>query len=207
MLSFAHFSLFCALNREIMSKNIAIFASGSGTNAANIIHCFADNPSVRVSLVVTNRPDAYVLERVRPLGVPGVYVPGEAWVEGGAVLSLLRDQAIDFIVLAGFLKRVPACLLQAYPDRIVNIHPALLPKFGGRGMYGDHVHRAVLEAGEAESGITIHYINEHYDEGAVIAQFRCPVLPGDTVEELATRVHALEYEHYPEVIGQVLSRI
>lgn len=122
-------------------------------------------------------------------------------------MRLLREREIDFIVLAGFLARVPDVILQAYPQRIVNIHPSLLPKFGGKGMYGDRVHQAVLEAGEQESGITIQYINEHYDEGDIIAQYRCPVLPGDTPEELAQRVHALEYEYYPQVVERLVAEV
>lgn len=122
-------------------------------------------------------------------------------------MRLLREREIDFIVLAGFLARVPDVILQAYPQRIVNIHPSLLPKFGGKGMYGDRVHQAVLEAGEQESGITIQYINEHYDEGDIIAQYRCPVLPGDTPDELAQRVHALEYEYYPQVVERLVAEV
>ncbi|MDO4163128.1 MAG: phosphoribosylglycinamide formyltransferase [Bacteroides sp.] len=183
-----------------MAKNIAIFASGSGTNAENIIRYFRVKGGAQVVLVVTNRKDAYVAERARRLQVPCVYQPKEEWAEGNNVLALLEEKSVDFIVLAGFLARIPDRLLRAYPDRIVNIHPSLLPKFGGKGMYGNRVHEAVLAAGEAESGITIHYINEHYDEGTVIAQYRCPVLPTDTAEELAQRVHSLEYEYYPKEI-------
>lgn len=188
-----------------MSKKIAIFASGSGTNAENLIRYFRLNGEGQVALVVSNRRHALVLERARSLGVPCEYVEKAAWADGKAVLDLLEERQIDFIVLAGFLLRVPPGLLSAYPDRIVNIHPALLPKFGGKGMYGDRVHEAVVAAGERESGITIHYVNEHYDEGTVIAQFRCPVLPTDTPADVAAKVHVLEYAHYPEVVAQLLA--
>lgn len=204
---FAHFSRFCAQKVGFMKKNIAILASGSGTNAENIIRYFLVRESVCVALVLTNRRDAFVLERARVLGVPCCFFPKDEWEDGRAVLSVLEEYGIDFVVLAGFLARVPDVVLHAYPDRIINIHPSLLPKFGGKGMYGNRVHEAVLAAGETESGITIHYVNERYDEGGVIRQARCPVLPGDTPEELACRIHALEYKVYPEVIERLLSEI
>lgn len=190
-----------------MKKNIAILASGSGTNAENIIRYFQVKKSASVALVLTNRRDAFVLERARGLGVPYCFFPKDEWEHGGAILSVLEEHGVDFVILAGFLARVPEAILHVYPGRIINIHPSLLPKFGGKGMYGNRVHEAVLAAGEVESGITIHYINEHYDEGDVIRQVRCPVLPEDTPEELACRIHALEYEVYPEVIEQLLSEI
>lgn len=187
-----------------MGKNIAIFASGNGTNAENIIRYFQENGEVRVKLVLSNRRSAFVLERAARLGVPSACLTKEEWADGWAVLALMKEAEIDFIVLAGFLARVPDCLLRAYPDKIVNIHPSLLPKFGGKGMYGEHVHEAVLAAGEQESGITIQYINEHFDEGAIICQQKCPVLPDDTPDTLAARVHALEYEYYPRVVEQLV---
>ena len=188
-----------------MEKKIAIFASGSGTNAENIIHYFqAKQGETQVVLVVCNRQQAKVFDRAKQLDVSCIYMNKDAWVTGEEVMRLLHEREIDFIVLAGFLARVPDIILQAYPRRIVNIHPSLLPKFGGKGMYGDRVHRAVLEAGEHESGITIQYVNEHYDEGDIIAQYRCPVLPEDTPEELAKRVHALEYEFYPQVVERLI---
>ena len=204
MQSFAHFSLFCALNLRVMKKNIAIFASGSGSNTENIIRYFRENEAIQVSLVLSNRSDAYVLERAHRLGVPCNVFPKEDWMAGDEILAVLQEYHIDFVVLAGFLVRVPDLLLHAYPNKIINIHPALLPKFGGKGMYGDKVHEAVVAAGEKESGITIHYINEHYDEGAIIFQASCPVLPSDTPEEVASKVHALEYAHYPHVIESLL---
>ena len=207
MQCFAHFSLFCALKSRVMKKNIVIFASGSGSNAENIIRYFQKNDSVQVSLVLSNKSDAYVLERAHRLGVPCNVFPKEDWIAGDEILAILQEYRIDFIVLAGFLVRVPDLLLHAYPDKIINIHPALLPKFGGKGMYGDKVHQAVVAAGEKETGITIHYLNEHFDEGEVIVQYRCPVLPQDTAEDVAKKVHALEYEYYPQVIERLLSEM
>lgn len=157
-----------------------------------------------VSLVLSNKSDAYVLERAHRLGVPCNVFTKEDWIAGDEILAVLQEYRIDFIVLAGFLVRVPDLLLHAYPDKIINIHPALLPKFGGKGMYGDRVHQAVVAAGEKESGITIHYINEHYDEGSIIFQATCPVLPDDSPEEVAKKVHALEYEHFPRIVEEIL---
>ena len=188
-----------------MQKNIAIFASGSGTNAENIIRHFQGNKDVNVALVVSNKPDAYVLVRAANLNVPSLTLTREEFARGEELARLMKERGIDFIVLAGFLLRVPEALIEAYPGRIVNIHPALLPKYGGQGMYGDRVHRAVVEAGERESGITIHLIDEQYDRGTTVFQAKCPVLPGDTPDDVARKVHALEYAHYPEVIGQLLA--
>lgn len=187
-----------------MSRNIAIFASGNGTNAENIIKYFSGNKDIKVKIVMANKADAFVLERAHRLGIPTLYINREQWADATHILTLLHEQQIDFIVLAGFLAHIPDALLHAYPNRIVNIHPSLLPKFGGKGMYGNKVHEAVVTAGETESGITIHYLNEHYDEGQIIAQYRCPVVPNDTPQDVATRVHALEYEYYPKVIEQLL---
>lgn len=190
-----------------MRRNIAIFASGDGTNAENIIRYFREKGSADVRLVLTNRQQALVLERAERLGVPCAWISKEQWLNGEAVLEALARQAIDFVVLAGFLLRVPDSVLHIYTHKMINIHPSLLPKFGGKGMYGNRVHEAVLAAGESESGITIHYTSEHYDEGAVICQHKCPVLPGDTPETLAQRIHALEYEYYPKVIEQLLQTL
>ena len=189
-----------------MKKNIAIFASGSGSNAENIIRYFQKNDSAQVSLVLSNKSDAFVLERAHRLGVPCNVFSKEDWIAGDEILAVLQESRIDFIVLAGFLVRVPDLLLHAYPHKIINIHPALLPKYGGKGMYGNRVHQAVVAAGEKESGITIHYINEHYDEGNTIFQVTCPVLPTDSPDDVAKKVHALEYEHFPLVIEKLLVR-
>lgn len=187
-----------------MQKNIVILASGSGTNTENIIRYFQSSDVARVVLVVSNKADAYVLERAKRLQVPSLVIPRDKFLESGYVCSVLQEYHADLVVLAGFLLRIPDDMLAAYPQRIVNIHPSLLPKYGGKGMYGDKVHQAVVAAGEKESGITIHYIDGHFDEGVTIFQAKCPVLPDDTPEEVAHKVHALEYEHYPKVIERIL---
>ena len=187
-----------------MQKNIAIFASGSGTNAENIIRYFAEKPGFRVKKVYCNVPDAYVLERAKKYNVPTQVFNRAEFRNPDIILRQLQEEGTDFIILAGFLWLVPPCITNAYPNRIVNIHPALLPAYGGKGMYGHHVHEAVLAAGEKESGITIHYVNEHYDSGDIIFQATCPVLPDDTPDTLAARVHELEYAHFPRVIEEVL---
>jgi phosphoribosylglycinamide formyltransferase-1 len=184
-------------------KRIALFASGSGSNVENIIRYFSNNRELEFLFVISNRSDAFVHERMKKWNIPS-YSFNKNDFENGIVLKLLKEKTINFIVLAGFLLKIPENLLNAYPDRIINIHPALLPKFGGKGMYGSHVHEAVVAAGEKESGITIHYVNENYDEGAIIFQARCPVLSIDTPDDVAAKVHALEYEHFPRVIGEVV---
>lgn len=187
-----------------MKKRIAIFASGSGSNAENIARYFAHNENIEIALIVSNKSDAYVLQRAENLGIPSVVITGKQMQESDSVLSLLKEQSIDFIVLAGYLLKVPEYLIAAYPQKIINIHPALLPRHGGKGMYGDHVHKSVVASGDRESGITIHYVNENYDEGTTIFQAFCEVLPTDTYEEVANKVHALEYAHFPRVIGDIL---
>ncbi len=190
-----------------MEKRIAVFASGSGSNAENLIAYFEKKEGVKVVLVLSNKSDAGVVKRAERLGVPCQVFQNAQWREGDPVVQTLREYGVDFIVLAGFLLRVPEALLHAYPNRIVNIHPALLPRHGGKGMYGDRVHQAVVEAGDTETGITIHYINEHYDEGGIIFQATCPVHPGDTFQEVAQRVHQLEYQYYPHVVEQLLHKL
>lgn len=189
----------------------SLFASGEGSNTENIIrYFFQEAPpdglspigSLKPALVLSNNPQAGVLARAQRLSVPALSFTGETFAEGTAVLRILEEYNISFIVLAGFMHKITAPLLDAFPNRILNIHPALLPRFGGKGMYGSRVHEAVLAAGEPQSGITIHYINEHYDEGAILFQASCPVFPDDTPDTLAARVHALEYAHYPRVIAQ-----
>lgn len=189
-----------------MGKNIVIFASGTGTNAENIIRYFQKKESATIKLVLSNKKEAQVLERAKRLNVPCRYIPKNDWEKGEEILSLLQSNEIDLIVLAGFLLKVPDSLLEAYPRRIVNIHPALLPKYGGKGMYGNRVHEAVAAAEETETGITIHYINKEYDKGEIISQVTCPIQPDDTPEEIASKVHTLEYEHYPQVIESLLSK-
>lgn len=188
-------------------KNIAIFASGSGTNAENIIKYFSNRTTARVCLVLSNRREAYVLKRAASLNVQSAFFDRKDFYERGIVMNLLRENRIDFIVLAGFLWLVPSDILASYETRILNIHPALLPGYGGRGMYGDRVHEAVIRAGEKESGITIHYVNSEYDAGDIIFQAVCPVLESDTPADLAARVHALEYKHFPVVIEEIVSRL
>lgn len=187
-------------------KKIAIFASGSGTNAENIIRYFTKSESIEVSVVLSNNRNVGVHARVNNLGVPSFVFTRDEFVEGAPVLAKLAEQGVEFIVLAGFMNKISDALLKAFPGRIINIHPALLPKHGGKGMFGSHVHEAVVAAGDTESGITIHYINENYDEGDIIYQASCPVLPNDTPDEVATKVHTLEYAHYPRIIEEVLSK-
>ncbi len=188
-----------------MKTKIAIFASGSGSNAQNIIQYFDDKPNVDVALILTNRSDAGVIERVSSFDIPCEVIATPHWKRGDAILEVLKNYEISFIVLAGFLLRIPDVLLHNYPNKIINIHPSLLPKYGGKGMYGMHVHEAVVTAKESQTGITIHYINEHYDEGAIILQASCPIFPMDTPIVVAERVHRLEFMHYPKVIEQILS--
>ena len=191
-----------------MSKskiNIAIFASGSGSNARKIMEHFKNHPSVKVALVVSNKKDAGVLDIAKEYGIDTLTVSKSTFYETDSILTSLSDYNISFIVLAGFLLLVPQYIIRHFNKKIVNIHPALLPKFGGKGMFGIHVHEAVKEAGEKETGITIHYCNEHYDEGNVIFQARCPVFPNDTAEDIAKKVLSLEHEHFAKVIEQVLT--
>ncbi|MFY0687823.1 MAG: phosphoribosylglycinamide formyltransferase [Cyclobacteriaceae bacterium] len=178
---------------------LAILASGSGTNAENIVKYFSDSSQVKVRLIGANKSSAYVLERARKLGVSS-FVFNKTDMESGEVLDRLSAEHIDYVILAGFLLKVSDNLLQKFPTQIINIHPALLPKFGGKGMYGDHVHAAVIAKQEKESGITIHLVNENYDEGKILFQAKCPVNHADTVESLASRIHKLEYEHFPKII-------
>ena len=186
--------------------NIAIFASGAGTNAENIARYFERKSNDKVTLVLTNNPQAGVIVRARQLQVP-VFVFTKEQFETDVVLDILKQQSIDFIVLAGFLKLVPKPILEQFPKRVINIHPALLPKYGGKGMYGTRVHEAVKKAGDNETGITIHYVNEHYDEGDIIIQVKENVRPKDSVEEIEKKVHRLEYNYYPEVIEDLLDDI
>ena len=186
--------------------NIAIFASGSGSNAENIVRYFKSHPSISVSLISTNKADAFVIERARKLDIPSMVFSKKEMNETNLVLNLLKENKIDWIILAGFLLKVPDNIIAAFPDRILNIHPALLPKYGGKGMYGSRVHEAVVAAGEKESGITIHLVNDHYDEGQIVFQASCPVLASDSADDVAAKVHALEYEHFPRVIEDIITR-
>ena len=185
-------------------KKIAIFASGSGSNAENIIQYFAQKPQFCVKSVFCNVPDAYVLERAKKYRIPSFVFNREEFRNPDKVFRQLQEQEIDFIVLAGFLWLMPSFITAAWPNKIVNIHPALLPAYGGKGMYGHHVHQAVIASHEKESGITIHYVNDHYDQGAIIFQAKCPVLPTDTPDDLAARVHELEYRYFPQIIAETI---
>ncbi|MCR5298883.1 MAG: phosphoribosylglycinamide formyltransferase [Paludibacteraceae bacterium] len=191
-----------------MPVNIAIFASGNGSNAENILKHFEGKGDVaKIRVVMCNNAKAYVLERAAKYGVPTVVFSKKEMEESEKVEETLEGYGIDFIVLSGFMLKIPEKMVRKYPNRIVNIHPALLPKYGGKGMYGDHVHEAVLAAGEKESGITIHYANEQYDSGDILFQATCPVEKGDTVETLAQRVHQLEYAHFPSVIEETVEKL
>ena len=200
----AHFFFACAFLEQKNMKKIAVFASGSGTNAENIAKYFADSQNIKVVLVVSNNPVAGVHDRVNRLGIPSVTYTKEALAEGSEIVKKLAEYEVGWIVLAGYLKKISEPILHAFPQKIVNIHPALLPKHGGKGMYGMRVHEAVVAAGDDASGITIHYANENYDEGQIIFQAHCPVLPNDTPDDVAAKVHALEYKYYPEVIESIV---
>ncbi|MBB1546763.1 MAG: phosphoribosylglycinamide formyltransferase [Capnocytophaga sp.] len=181
---------------------IVVFASGSGSNAERIATYFAEKGTAQVQAILSNNPQAGVLARAKRLAIPSIVFDRQAFYHSDIVLNLIKSLQPDLIVLAGFLWKVPAYLTEAYPDKIINIHPSLLPKYGGKGMYGAHVHQAVIDHGEKESGITIHYENEHYDEGNIIFQAKTEVLPTDTADTLAEKIHQLEYQHFPEVISR-----
>ncbi len=183
---------------------MAIFASGAGSNAQNIIDHFRGHRSIKVGLIVCNKPGAGVTGIAEKENIPCLLIEKEVFFKGSAYVEELQKRRIDFIVLAGFLWKIPSALVLAYRGRIINIHPALLPKYGGKGMYGMHVHRAVIEAGETESGISIHYVDELYDHGQTIFQARCPIERTDTPESLAEKIHSLEHSNYPTIIEEVI---
>ncbi len=189
-------------------QKMAVFASGTGSNAQKIIGHFSD-PSKKgvVALIITNNPKAGVLQIAEKAGIPSLIIEREQFLRGEGYISHLKAKEIDFIVLAGFLWKVPQALIDAYPGRIINIHPALLPKYGGKGMYGNFVHQAVIDAKEPESGITIHYVDEHYDHGDIIFQARCAIDSNDDTNSLIEKIHALEHKHYPMVVEQVLNTL
>jgi len=192
--------------KKIM-RNIAIFASGSGTNAENLIRFFRTSPFGEVRLVLTNRPEAGVIQRAQSNDIECIVFNRQQFYETNEVVDLLVERGIEFIALAGFLWLVPDKLLELFDNKIVNIHPALLPKYGGKGMYGHFVHEAVISNAEEESGITIHYVNNRYDEGDVIRQARCKVESDDTPHTLASKIHALEYEHFPKAVEALLKNL
>ena len=189
-----------------MNKPIrmAILGSGNGTNAQQISEYFANRSDVQVACIIYNKRNAYIAERAKNLGIESHYICRADFYENGAVMKYLQEKEVDWVILAGFLWLVPEEMLEAYPNRIINIHPALLPKYGGKGMYGHHVHEAVVAAGEHESGITIHVVDNHYDRGTTLFQARCTVTPNDTADTLAAKIHLLEKEYFPRVIDETI---
>ena len=190
-----------------MKKRIAIFASGSGSNAQKLMEHFKRNTEVEVALVLTHNPDAYVLQRADSFEIPSHIFDKNEFYKTDNIIDLLKNLDIDLIVLAGFLWLIPKNILQEYPGRIINIHPALLPKFGGKGMYGDHVHKAVMEANEPEGGITIHYVNENYDEGEYVYQAKYRIDKGDNLEMVKFKGQQLEHLHYPRIVESIIKKI
>ena len=187
-------------------KRIAIFASGSGSNAQRIMEHFKRHKEMEVAIVLSNRADSYVLQRADNFEIPTHVFSKEELYDSATILQLLKNLDIDIIVLAGFLWLIPANIIQQYPKRIINIHPALLPKYGGKGMYGDIIHETVIANHDHETGITIHYVNETFDEGEIIYQNKCLVESTDTTEKLAYKVHQLEHLHYPRIIEDLLKK-
>ena len=190
----------------MQKKNIAIFVSGSGSNCENLIRYFEGSERIATPLVVSNKPDAYALVRANKLGVPSRVVTKAELNDADVMLPLLQAYGIDFIVLAGFLPLIPTLLIDAYPRRIINIHPALLPKYGGKGMWGHHVHEAVKAAGDAETGMTVHYVTPVCDSGEIIAQYKCAVSPEDTADGIAAKEHELEMRYFPKVVEEVVEK-
>tara|TARA_R110002050_G_scaffold2152_9_gene13142 strand:- start:4296 stop:4871 length:576 start_codon:yes stop_codon:yes gene_type:complete len=190
----------------LKTKKIILFASGSGSNVENIANYFKLRKDVTICCVLTNKSDAKVIERCNRLGINALFFNRQAFSKSNFILDMLRSLEPDLVVLAGFLWKIPEAITNAFPNKIINIHPALLPKYGGKGMYGMHVHNAVKEAKETETGITIHYVNAHYDEGATIQQVKTIVNPKDSPEDIASKVHLLEYEFFPKVIDELLSK-
>lgn len=185
-------------------KRLVIFASGSGSNAEEIIKHFQNHNTIEVVKVLSNKKEAGVFERCKRLNIPCEYFSRDEFSHSDVVLNDLKNHA-DYIILAGFLWKIPEAFVTSFPNKIINIHPALLPKYGGKGMYGAHVHRAVKENNETETGITIHFVNEHYDEGAIIFQAKTDLIPSDTPEDIANKIHELEYAHFPRVIEEVIN--
>lgn len=186
---------------------MAMLASGNGSNVENFIHYFSEHPYIEVGLVVSNNPEALVLEKANRKGIPHILIRNEQWGNESFVKGIFSERDIDYVVLAGFLRLVPVFFIDIYPGKIVNIHPALLPKFGGKGMYGARVHQAVIQAKEKQSGITIHQVTEQYDEGPVLFQQSIPVDPEETPSTLAQKIQALEHHHFPVVVEQHIARL
>ena len=190
-----------------MNKNITIFASGEGTNAQSIIDYFKNSSSVKIALIVSNKADANVLIRAKKENITTLLLNKFDFFENDSTIQQLNNYKIDLIVLAGFLWMIPESLIKAFPNKIINIHPALLPKYGGKGMYGDRVHQAIVDADEEESGISIHFVNEHFDEGEIIHQSRFRIEPGDDLEMIKFKGQQLEHLHYPKVVEQLLKKM
>lgn len=186
-------------------KRIAIFASGSGTNAQRIIEFFVENKDIQVFMVLSNKKDAFVLERARKFNIPVIFFTKDLFYNTSYIVELLQQNKIDLVVLAGFLWLVPENLINAFNNKIINIHPALLPKYGGKGMFGMNIHTKVYENKENETGITIHYVNKEYDKGNIILQCSCKLDENDTPDKIAEKIHQLEYKYFPEVIAKLLS--
>lgn len=200
----------CAINTtkpDMLTVKIAILASGSGSNAENIIKYFSGRDDVEFPLIISNKADAYVHKRAEQLGIKSYTLSREEIKTPSLLIELLRKYDINLIVLAGYLLKIPAELINEYPGKIINIHPALLPKFGGKGMYGDFVHEAVINSGEKFSGITIHLVNENYDEGEHLFQAKCDIVTGETAQSLASKVHELEYLHFPAEVDRYIKKI
>jgi formyltetrahydrofolate-dependent phosphoribosylglycinamide formyltransferase len=191
----------------IHRSRLALFASGAGSNAQKIIDHFRNNPAVKIAVIVSNNAGAGVVKIAQNENIPLLIIEKEKFLRGDAYLAKLKEMEIDWVILAGFLWKIPSSLIKAYPERIINIHPALLPKYGGSGMYGHHVHEAVIANKETESGISIHYVDELYDHGPVIFQAKCPVLAEDTASSLAEKVHLLEHEHYAKVVEELVGKL
>lgn len=186
---------------------LAIFASGAGTNAQKLIDHFRNHPFVKVALIVCNKPGAGVLDIAQREGIPSLLIEKEKFFRGNAYTDELKEHGIEFVILAGFLWKVPVALLAVYPQRIINIHPALLPNYGGKGMYGNFVHEAVIAANDKQSGISIHYVDELYDHGKLIFQATCDIGEGETAASLAQKIHALEHTHYPVIVEKVITEL
>lgn len=185
---------------------VALFASGSGTNVENIVNYFKNHKTIEISLIISDNKQAYVLKRAKKLNILSQYFSRKSFSASENILSFLKEKNIDFIVLAGFLSLVPTYLIRAYPKKIINIHPALLPNYGGKGMYGDNVHKAVITNQEKESGISIHYVNEEYDKGELIFQKKCKIYSEDTPDSLAKKIHQLEYKYFPAIIEKSIEK-
>jgi len=185
-------------------KKLAIFASGSGSNAENICNYFANHSGITVVLICTNKPDAFIVKRAKKLNIPVTFITKIELNNFDSLYKMLQNTKVDFIILAGFLLKLPTIMVEKYQNRILNIHPSLLPKYGGRGMYGDNVHKAVLENKEIESGISIHFVNQNYDEGELILQERCSISENETLDTLAAKIHQLEQKHFPIAIEKTL---